>query len=176
MTLTELNNLAPQQAKVWFSQTCAAQNWVKQMVSLRPFTSVDSLIDKAASVWQQLDHADFLEAFSAHPMIGDVNSLRAKFANTKATASAEQSGTSSASEQTLLELSQLNQQYLQQNDFIFIICATGLSAQTMLGVLKERLNNDRATEIALAGNEQIKITQLRIQKGLSDPISEKVKP
>jgi 2-oxo-4-hydroxy-4-carboxy-5-ureidoimidazoline decarboxylase len=101
-------------------------------------------------------------------MIGDVNSLREKFASTKTLASNEQSGANNASEQTLKELNELNQYYLQKYGFIFIICASGLNAQTMLGALKSRISNSKPAEMRNAAAEQIKITLLRLQKGLNE--------
>ena len=100
-------------------------------------------------------------------MIGDVDSLRAKYASTKNLASNEQQGAAQADEATLVELSALNHQYLAKHGFIFIICATGLSAQTMLTALKQRYANDTPSEISLAAIEQLKITLLRLNKGLS---------
>ena len=103
----------------------------------------------------------------ANPMIGDVDSLRKKFANTKTIASGEQSGTASASEATLLTLKEANQAYLDKHGFIFIICATGLSADAMLNALQTRLPNSTDEEIRTAAQEQIKITLLRIDKALT---------
>lgn len=100
-------------------------------------------------------------------MIGDVDSLRKKFANTKTIASGEQSGTASASEATLLTLKEANQAYLDKHGFIFIICATGLSADAMLNALQTRLPNSTDEEIRTAAQEQIKITLLRIDKALT---------
>jgi 2-oxo-4-hydroxy-4-carboxy-5-ureidoimidazoline decarboxylase len=128
--------------------------------------------DSLWNVWQACQSADSLEAFEAHPMIGDVNSLREKFASTKGLASNEQSGANNASEQTLIELSQLNHKYLQRNGFIFIICATGLSAETMLAALLLRIENSPQKELAIAAAEQIKITLIRLNKGIEkDPLN-----
>lgn len=168
MTLDELNSTNAQSATQWFSQTCAAQTWVNEMVAARPYSTLDALISTAETIWQQMQEDDLLEAFSAHPMIGDVNSLKKKFASTKAMASNEQSGTAEASEQVLQALNAINHQYLDRNGFIFIICATGLSAQTMLDALKSRIDNDRETELKIAAEQQIKITLLRINKGLQN--------
>jgi 2-oxo-4-hydroxy-4-carboxy-5-ureidoimidazoline decarboxylase len=167
MTLEKLNSLSKPQAHDWLSQTCAAEHWISLMVDARPYKNIEDLLKQARNNWQQMGTDDLLEAFTAHPMIGDVNSLRVKFSATKATASHEQSGAAAADEDTLQELSKLNFQYLGQNGFIFIICATGLSADTMLAALKARISNDTATELSIAGEEQIKITLLRLQKALS---------
>lgn len=169
MTLNELNHLDDNAAYDWFETTCAAERWVNAMVTARPFATVDAVCRQAAEIWQSLADADYREAFEAHPMIGDVNSLRAKFANTKHTAASEQQGTAVASDETLQALHRLNNEYLNKHGFIFIICATGLSADTMLEALQKRLPNDTATELANAASEQIKITLLRLNKGLNTP-------
>lgn len=166
MTLTELNALNPEQAQDWFMQTCAAQSWCHAMTNARPFASTENIISVAETVWQSCSKPDFLQAFEAHPMIGDVNSLREKFKNTQAMASHEQSGAQAASEDTLQQLHELNHSYLEKHGFIFIIFATGKSADEMLASLKERIVNDTDTEIQNAAAEQIKITQLRINKNL----------
>ena len=142
------------------------------MVTGRPYKSAADVYSYAVEVWESLTESDYRQAFEAHPMIGDVNSLRAKFANTKDTAASEQQGTAVASEETLQALHTLNHEYLNKHGFIFIICATGLSADTMLEALQKRLPNDTVSELENAAAEQIKITLLRLTKGLSEPTQE----
>ena len=166
MTLTELNALPREASDVWFYSTCGCQHWAQAMSAGRPYTTVAQIKQAATANWQRLSAEHMLEAFAAHPMIGDMSTLKAKFANTKDMASNEQSGTSVASDSTLKALHQANHEYLDKNGFIFIICATGLSAEHMLNELKVRLNNDSSSEIKNAANEQIKITLLRINKGI----------
>ena len=48
--------------------------------------------------------------------------------------------------------------------FIFIVCATGKSAEEMLVLLNERLQNNPVEEIKIAMDEQIRITKLRLEK------------
>ncbi|AXR06167.1 2-oxo-4-hydroxy-4-carboxy-5-ureidoimidazoline decarboxylase [Salinimonas sediminis] len=169
MTLEQLNQLSVPGARQWFSRCCAAASWINMMVESRPFTSREQLHEYAQLHWHKMQTSDLLEAFAAHPMIGDIDSLRARFANTKTLAANEQDGARQASDETLIELKQLNQQYLKKHGFIFIICATGLSAQAMLDELRLRLHNDTATEQANAADHQLQITQLRLDKGLSTP-------
>ncbi len=47
---------------------------------------------------------------------------------------------------------------------IFIVCATGKSAEELLSNLKARLNNAKDEEIQNAASEQNKITKLRLEK------------
>ena len=174
MNLEGLNKLSTQDCIDWLEQTCASKRWCTKMVKSRPFTSLGDIIQKAQTHWSNMQEPDYLEAFEAHPMIGDLESLRAKYANTATLAQHEQSGTHDASEQVLLQLQQANKTYLEQNGFIFIICATGLSAQTMLDALNQRLCNSRQHEIDIAAEQQLKITMLRINKGISTSQQEKV--
>ena len=167
MTLNDLNQLDDIAAYDWFETTCAAERWVNAMVTGRPYKSPAEVYSYAVEVWESLTDSDYRQAFEAHPMIGDVNSLRAKFANTKTTAASEQQGAAAASEATLQALHTLNHEYLNKHGFIFIICATGLSADTMLEALQKRLPNDTVSELANAAAEQIKITLLRLTKALS---------
>jgi 2-oxo-4-hydroxy-4-carboxy-5-ureidoimidazoline decarboxylase len=167
MTLNELNIADITSARRWFEQCCASSTWIELMVKARPFKDVDGVTQAAVDAWSRCDNQDYLEAFLAHPMIGDVDSLRKKFANTKAIAAGEQSGTSVASEEVLQQLKEANKAYLDKHGFIFIICATGLSADTMLHELNMRLPNTTEQEIETAAAQQIKITLLRLNKALA---------
>lgn len=167
MTLEELNTAEESDALDWFTQACAASRWVNQMICARPYTDQQQLLDSAKSFWAQMQEQDYLQAFDAHPMIGDLSSLREKYQSTLAAAGNEQSGTASANQETLQALHDLNHRYLQQNGFIFIICATGLSADDMLGHLTQRINNPRDRELVIAAEQQFDITTLRIIKQLT---------
>lgn len=168
MTPEQLNQCSTEQATKWFMQTNTAFRWVQLMVESRPFTSKTQVKSQARQHWQAMDNADFLEAFEGHPMIGDISTLRKKFAATQKLASHEQSSTAHASEAVLQELKALNHAYLNRHGFIFIICASGLSAQTMLDALKARLDRPTDEEIKTAAQHQLNITLLRIDNGLSD--------
>lgn len=164
MNLDTLNNLPVEQATHAFMQCCTASNWVEVMVSSRPFLNAQVLASKANDAWKSLGEYDLLEAFEGHPQIGNVDTLRAKYANTKALASGEQSAVNQASEQVLQDLANGNAEYLKKFGFIFIVCATGKSAEEMLSLLLARLPNDKITELVNAAEEQRKIFQLRLQK------------
>lgn len=134
------------------------------MIAGGEFASDQELMTRAERVWGSLIEADYLEAFLGHPRIGDVDSLRQKYANTKAIADGEQSGVDSADEATLARLAAANDEYFDKFGFIFIVCATGKTAKQMLEILESRLPNSRDAEVANAGAEQLKITKLRLEK------------
>ena len=97
-----------------------------------------------------------------YPAIGDRGSLAARFPATHELSSREQSAVNFTSARVLDELAHANQAYLDRFGFIFIVCATGKSAEEMLKLLRDRLGNDRATELRTAAEEQAKITALRL--------------
>ena len=164
MTLDELNQLPEDRAQALLRDCCAAEAWVRGMVGARPFVSLEALHGMARALWPMLAESDWLAAFEAHPKIGDIKSLKARYASTEAMASGEQSGATVASEAVLQRLQEGNDAYLAKFGFIFIVCATGKSAAEMLALLEARLGNERAEEIRIAAAEQAKITHIRLDK------------
>ena len=134
------------------------------MLAQRPFDSATVLFNSADEIWAKLDRADWLEAFAAHPRIGDLQSLREKFASTADLCRGEQAGAMHADEGKLRELAEGNAAYEAKFGYTFIVCATGKSAAEMLAILRQRLGNDAETEVMVAATEQAKITRLRLEK------------
>ena len=163
MTIESLNSLTYSEANEQFKLCCGAENWVIKMNQNRPFQNKDDLYQKSESIWFSLSSKDWLEAFIHHPKIGDIDSLRKKFHNTKSISENEQSGVNDAAESTLKDLAESNQLYEDKFGFIFIVCATGKSADEMLALIKIRLNNNVNAEMLNAAKEQNKITQLRLK-------------
>jgi 5-hydroxyisourate hydrolase / 2-oxo-4-hydroxy-4-carboxy-5-ureidoimidazoline decarboxylase len=117
---------------------------------------VDAMIAAADTIWAGLDRADWLEAFAAHPKIGGDAA--------KGWSAAEQAGAASASRDVLARLAEANREYEARFGYIFIVCATGRSAEEMLQRLEGRLDNDPLIELRVAADEQRKITRLRLAK------------
>ena len=164
MTLSELDQLPASQLKEQLVKCCGSSAWVEKMASLFPFPDKATLFQKADEVWYSLTEKDWLEAFSHHPKIGDINSLKEKFANTAKWASGEQSLVQHASQQTIEELAKGNREYEAKFGHIFIVCATGKPAEEMLHMLKTQLPNKPEDEIKIAAAEQAKITKIRLEK------------
>jgi 2-oxo-4-hydroxy-4-carboxy-5-ureidoimidazoline decarboxylase len=137
------------------------------MVRLRPYKTRESLFATADRTWLSISEHDWLEAFSHHPRIGDGAALEARFAATATWATNEQKGTRGAPREVLEKLKSLNQEYEKRFPHVFLICATGKSAEEMLENLEARLSNDPKRELTLASGEQMKITRLRLEKLLS---------
>jgi OHCU decarboxylase len=155
--------LNAEDARDALTNCCAATKWVDGMLARRPFTDDEAVMASTIEVAASLAEHDWLEAFAAHPLIGDVESLRKKYVATKQQAAGEQAGVAGASEQTLA-VAALNREYRERFGFIFIVFATGKTAEEMLSILKSRIANSREKELRNAAAEQLKITQLRLRK------------
>ncbi len=168
MSIKKLNQLDKADLKVQLTRCCGSENWVNILLNNHPFNDEKQLFELAEKVWKQdCEEADWHEAFTHHPKIGDIDSLAKKFANTQKWASNEQAGVNAASMETLQALAKGNQDYEQKFGYIFIVCATGKTADEMLHLLQKRLDNDTKTELQIAKAEQHKITVLRLQKLLN---------
>jgi 2-oxo-4-hydroxy-4-carboxy-5-ureidoimidazoline decarboxylase len=158
----DLDTAAPDLARTILLRACGSTAWVDRMMARRPFGSQGTLLSAARREWFALSEHDWLEAFSHHPKIGDRAALAARFPATHDLSAHEQSAVGLAPDAVLNALADANEAYLDRFGFIFIVCATGKSAEQMLALLRARLPNDRATELRNAAEEQSKITALRL--------------
>lgn len=164
MSLEQLNAANQDTARALLQQCCSSDAWVERLLAARPFNSPEELGAAADSAWQDLAAPDYLQAFAGHPKIGDVNSLNARYCHSKRLAAGEQLSVAHASDAVIAALAQANTRYEDRFGFIFIVCATGKSAQQMLDLLLARLPNRRDEELVTAAEEQRKIFQLRLEK------------
>ncbi|REK10945.1 MAG: 2-oxo-4-hydroxy-4-carboxy-5-ureidoimidazoline decarboxylase [Planctomycetota bacterium] len=159
-----INALNAAEATTAMTNCCAAQKWIEAMMACRPFDDDEHVLARAEAIWRQLDGDAWREAFAAHPKIGDLDSLRARFADTRAWAGDEQAGVTGADEEVLRQLARLNGEYENRFGHIFIVCATGKSAAEMLAILQSRIDNAPDKELRIAAEEQLKITLIRLRK------------
>ena len=163
--LHKLHALDDAQLEATLLKVCGSRRWARAMLRRRPFTSRAALLGWAEAEWWRLGDKDWLEAFSHHPQIGaNVDELREKYAATAEQSAAEQAGVQGASEETLAALAEGNRDYLAHFGYIFLVCATGKSADEMLTLLRSRLGNVPDDELRIAAGEQAKITRLRLLK------------
>ena len=167
MTLEKINNFTGRDTITFFLLSCGSKHWADEMRKRRPFSSVEEVHAAAEEIWHSLNEKDWRQAFGCHPRIGDINVLRKKYQSTAAMASGEQSGVAAASEKTIQALAKGNELYEAKFGYIFIVCATGKSADEMLALLNARLNNYPDEEIKIAAQEQAKITRIRLEKFLN---------
>ncbi|MDA7747032.1 2-oxo-4-hydroxy-4-carboxy-5-ureidoimidazoline decarboxylase [Psychromonas sp.] len=164
MSLEKINNANTEEIYRIFESCCCAPKWIESMTNARPFAQPEDMLTASDKIFKQLTKADYLIAFEGHPQIGNLQTLQSKYANTSESASHEQSGMSEADKSVIEEMHDLNLKYLEKFGFIFIVCASGKSAQQMLDLIKSRINNEHYSELTIAGIEQAKITHIRLEK------------
>lgn len=167
MTLAELNKLDTPGLKDELAKCCGSARWIEGMIAARPFIDKDDLFEKSDSAWEDCNEEDFLEAFSHHPKIGDVESIKKRYASTAHWAEGEQSGIKGSEPEVLAALAECNKLYEEKFGYIFIINASEKSAEEILGSLRWRLLNTKEDEIQIAAKEQNEITKIRLEKLLA---------
>jgi OHCU decarboxylase len=156
MTLTEFNRLPDVRAEAELLRCCASHRWAHLMAAERPFSTLAVMRATAQRLWWALAAADWLEAFAAHPRIGE----RA----TSTWSAQEQARAVETGSQLHDRLVAGNRTYEQRFGYTFIVCATDKSADEILTTLEQRLHHEAADELQIAADEQRKITELRLNK------------
>jgi OHCU decarboxylase len=156
MTVAELNRLPDIRAEAELLRCCASHRWAHLMAAERPFSNLAVMRVVAQRLWWSLAAADWLEAFAAHPRIGE----RA----TSAWSSQEQARATETGDAAHARLIAGNRAYEQRFGYTFIVCATDKSADEIVTTLEERLHHEPADELQIAADEQRKITDLRLNK------------
>lgn len=157
MTMEALNHLDREAAQAAFARCCGSTSWARSMAAARPFASFGAMASAGDAIWRSLAPADWLEAFAAHPKIGEQ-------ARGSSWSEREQVGMRAAADDVRSRLASGNTEYLSRFGYIFIVCATGKTADEMLAALDARLMNDPAVELGVAAEEQRKITGIRLAK------------
>ena len=139
---------------------CGSSNWAKRMAELRPFEDIDELEEAGDRNWALCSREDWLEAFAAHPKIGQRSGSQ--------WSQQEQSETASSDFDTQAALDRVNKEYETKFGYIFVVCAAGKTAPELLAILQQRLANDPENEIYHAAEQQQLITHLRLRKLLSE--------
>lgn len=165
--LAWLNSLTADEAAKELLQCCGSKRWAAEIVTGRPYETLETLVARAHDVWWSLDRTDWLEAFRSHPKIGEKKAADKVSAQSQQWSGQEQSGVANAPQNTVESLAALNEAYEQKFSFIFIICAIGKTSDEMLSALRERLQHNHEAELPIAAAEQGKITELRLKKLLT---------
>lgn len=160
--------MSREQSTEYLLRCCGSTRWADRMTTSRPFKTTEDIFSEALRHWHDLETKDWLEAFSHHPRIGDIASMREKYAATAHWATEEQRGAVGASDEILHRLAACNASYEKKFGHIFLVCATGKSAAEMLQILESRMIHDSTIEMNVAVNEQAKITRLRLEKLFTD--------
>jgi 2-oxo-4-hydroxy-4-carboxy-5-ureidoimidazoline decarboxylase len=167
-TLAHWNTLTPEAAAAAILPCNGSLSWAEQLTALRPFATPFDLTCTADIIWRALPADAQQQDFNSHPRIGEQHAKSAT-AESLALSATEQSAAQLTND-TAAALASANRTYEEKFNRIFIICATGKSAEEILTILHHRLLNDPATELREAAEQQRQITQLRLRKWLANPL------
>jgi 2-oxo-4-hydroxy-4-carboxy-5-ureidoimidazoline decarboxylase len=163
-TLTRWNALDPATAASEILPCCGSQAWADALAAARPIPGEPALIQASATIWRALPEAAWQQAFDSHPRIGQQHAQRATEQSLRWSAQEQSNATTiDATKQTLAEA---NRRYEEKFHRIFIVCANGKSSTEILAILESRMNNDPATELREAAEQQRQITELRLHRWL----------
>jgi OHCU decarboxylase len=162
VTLADFNSLPPADAESLLMDCCGSTRWAAGVAARRPYANAEALRKAADSIWWKLDRADWLEAFGHHPQIGEKPANGSE--SSRQWASGEQSGVRTAGEDVKVRLARANRAYFEKFGYIYIVCATGKTAEGMLAILNQRLQNDLPSELSIAAEQQRLITRIRLEK------------
>lgn len=159
MTLDRFNALPAAEARRELMTCCASPEWADQVAAGRPYPDVDALVAAAGKALADLPWEQVALALAAHPRIGE----RPAGDGREATWSRrEQSGVATADAATLAALVQVNREYEERFGHVFLIFATGATADQMLAAARERLGHDAPTERRVVRAELGRIVELRV--------------
>jgi OHCU decarboxylase len=162
--LARVNALSTTDAEAAFRSCCGASAFATPMAAARPFASLEAMKAAAARVWSALGEADWDEAFRAHPEIGGKKADGPQTLRSASWSAGEQAQVPEAAETTRLGLAEVNARYRERFGRIYIVCATGKTADELLAIARARLENPPDVELRAAAEEQRRITELRLEK------------
>jgi 2-oxo-4-hydroxy-4-carboxy-5-ureidoimidazoline decarboxylase len=135
---------------------CAADSWLDQIVAGRPYRDEDALGRTSDAVTLALDDTGLAQALAGHPRIGERHG--------GSWSKQEQSGVADADDDVRARLAAANAEYEQRFGHVYLVCATGKSADELLGICRARLENDPDSEHHVVLDELAKINRLRLGK------------
>ncbi|MBI5734456.1 2-oxo-4-hydroxy-4-carboxy-5-ureidoimidazoline decarboxylase [Mycobacterium adipatum] len=159
--LQEFNALSERQRMHLLFEVCSSTIWARRVVAGSPFRDTEALFDRADRVLAELPDAEIDAALDGHPRIG------AKADNPSS--AREQARVADAGDAVKAALAAKNREYEDRFGYVYLVCASGRSADELLAILTDRLDNDAETERRVMRNELAKINRLRLERMVSEP-------
>ncbi|CAM3466988.1 2-oxo-4-hydroxy-4-carboxy-5-ureidoimidazoline decarboxylase [Mycobacterium frederiksbergense] len=162
--LEDFNALSDRQRMHLLFEVCSSTIWARRLVAGSPFRDAEALYDRADRVLAELPDAEIDAALDGHPRIGA--SVSAAHSPSSAR---EQARVADAGDAVKAALAEKNREYEDRFGYVYLVCASGRSADELLAILTDRLDNDPETERRVMRSELAKINRLRLERLLSEP-------
>jgi len=139
---------------------CASPVWAAAVIEGGPYPDAAAMQRAADTALTGLDWSEIEKALAAHPRIGE----RTEAAGREAAWSRQEQSSATGHS---AELAAANAEYERVFGRVFLVNATGRSAEEILANLRARLGNDEDTERAVVRQELRGIVRLRLGKALA---------
>lgn len=153
------NRLSERQRMHLLFEVCSSTIWARRVLAGGPFRDAEALFDRADRVLAELPDAELDAALDGHPRIG------AKADNPSS--AREQARVADAADAVKAELAEKNRAYDDKFGYVYLVCANGRTAEELLAILTDRLDNDPETERRVMRSELAKINRLRLERLLT---------
>lgn len=155
--LTRFNAAEGDTARAALHEICASATWCEEILARRPYRDAEELLAASDTAVARLSADDLAEAMAAHPPIGrprpgDPVSAR------------EQRGMTGASDRLKAEMLELGLAYQEKFGHVFLICATGLTAEQMRDSVRNRIDNSPEREREIVRGELGRINRIRLAR------------
>jgi 2-oxo-4-hydroxy-4-carboxy-5-ureidoimidazoline decarboxylase len=168
MKVADFNRLSATEAGAMLVSCCGASRWVDAMLAGRPYAGTAELLARSERAWRDCGPADWEEAFSHHPRIGETNAAAPVTDAARRWSAAEQGAVTAGDAEARRVLADANREYEQRFGRIYIVCASGRGPDDLLRDLRERLANSSERELAVSAAEQGNITRQRLSRRFAD--------
>ncbi|GAA2257051.1 2-oxo-4-hydroxy-4-carboxy-5-ureidoimidazoline decarboxylase [Streptomyces amakusaensis] len=167
--LARFNARPEAEAAALLHGVCACRAWGRGLLARRPFPGPEALLAASDTAVAELTARELAEALAGHPPIGrpepgDPVSAREQRAMAGATAGLR------------AEMRALNQAYQERFGHVFLICATGLTAERLRDAIRLRVENPPEREREIVRTELARINRLRLARlldGLQPPAAQR---
>ena len=167
--LAAWNELGPEAAAASILPCCGSEAWARELAAHRPIATPEQLLRSSCNIWFALPPAAWKQAFCSHPRLGERNAVHSATAQSLAWSAGEQSVAAATSSGAIARrLAEANQEYEQRFGRVFLLCASGRTSAEILDAIHARMGNDSKTELRIAGEEQSRITSLRLRRWLDE--------
>jgi 2-oxo-4-hydroxy-4-carboxy-5-ureidoimidazoline decarboxylase len=146
---------------------CGSQAWANGLALRRPLSTLPELLAASDAAWWSLSEADWQQAFDSHPRIGEQHAIKLATDTSLAWSAGEQQAADLSDADAKVKLAEGNRAYEATFGRIFIVCATGKSAQEMLAILSRRMGSTAEAELHETSEQQREITHIRLRKWLA---------
>lgn len=169
MTLLDQWNAMPSaEAADMVLPCCGSRAWAWALVARRPLTSLPDMLAASDAAWWSLPATDWQEAFDSHPRIGETHAQGTATATSLQWSVGEQRDAATSTQITQTALAEASRAYEVKFQRVFLIRATGRTADDMLAILRRRMENTPEAELRESAEQQCEITRLRLERWLSE--------